>query len=202
LHFPGAPADPQKLGSFIPGEPTGAGRPLRRKNNVDDSAVQTFFRMMIDGGSKIFEITSGPANGAPPSHELSAGFAGHLCELARTPKFVKTFKTCIESWATRQPLSARFVVGKKNVRDRYLFEFSLPAARKVLFGDVGAKLDLRFFNVTLNASCGDMAIAVEDDPGYTSNDFVRLVSLPGRSHNRGPLLRRGIVVSSRRLHRA
>jgi hypothetical protein len=77
------------------------------------------------------------------------------------------------------PSSARLVVGEENIGDRYFFEFSLLAAWAIFFGDIGSELDLRFLSLALRASCGDMAIAVEDDPGSASDGPAPSVPLSG-----------------------
>jgi hypothetical protein len=179
LNFLRAPADPQELGRFVTSEPTGAGRSFERKDHVHDSAVQSLFRMMIDGGAKIFKIAAGAAYRAPPPYKLSARFTGHLREVPRSPKFIEPLEASIELWMVGLPSSAGLVIGKENIGNSYLFEFSLLPTGAVLLGEIGTELDLRLCSFALKASCGDMAIAVEDDPGCPSDDLARSVPLGG-----------------------
>src|SRR6266545_2320211 len=129
--------------------------------------------MVVDRCPEVLEIAPRAAYGTPPAHILSAGFAGHLGELSVPPELVEPLQTRVKLGAPGLQRTAVVVVDRQHVGDGYVFDIALAAVRPVLVGDVCGELDLRFCNFARKASCGDMFVAVENDPDCLADTLSR-----------------------------
>jgi len=60
------------------------------------------------------------------------------------------------------------VVDQQDVRNIYVFDITFAAATLVLLADVLGEFGLRSRNFARKAACGNMPVAIEDDPGRLS----------------------------------
>jgi hypothetical protein len=96
LKFAVSPADPKKPGGLISCQPAITRWSFWRQYDFDDASVQSFASVIIDRGTKVFQIAPGSAGIAALALISAAGVAGHLGQLLAAPPVIQTFDTAVK----------------------------------------------------------------------------------------------------------
>jgi hypothetical protein len=132
--------------------------------------------MVVYGSAQVFQVATSASVTAPRSNVVATALSGDVGQLLASPEIIQSLQAAIELDRIRLPVPEILIVDRQDVGNVDLLYLARLARGAVLCGDILCELAFCCCNFALSASCGDMFIAVENDPGGLANGAVTVTS--------------------------
>ena len=166
LSFLGAPAYAQEVCGFLSSQPAISRSAFGREYDPNDASMIAFLGMMVHRGSQILQVTPCTTIAAAPASVLPARLAIDVGKLLSTPKSVEALQSSKQLFSVVTLVIDLAVVDvdRDDVSDIDVLDIQPASAGLVLCRYIRCELAFRLCNFARSASCGDLSVAVEDEP--------------------------------------